>query len=90
LWNVIKGEMSLVGPRPELPEIVQNYQSWQHQRHSIKPGVTGLWQVSQYNGQPMHEHTEIDLAYLKQVSFLLDMKILILTPIAMLGNRKGY
>ena len=82
--------MSLVGPRPELPEIVGNYQPWQHQRHLIKPGVTGLWQISPYNDQPMHECTEIDLEYLTKVSFLMDLKILLSTPIAMLGNRKGF
>ena len=59
--NVVKGEMSMVGPRPELPEIVRRYEPWQHHRHLVKPGVTGPWQVSNHNGDLMYEHTEIDL-----------------------------
>ena len=89
-WNVVKGDMSLVGPRPELPEIVSGYQPWQHQRHVVRPGITGPWQISPHNGQPMHECTQIDLEYLAQVSLLQDLKILARTPVAMLGNRKGF
>ncbi|MDP9144550.1 MAG: sugar transferase [Actinomycetota bacterium] len=90
LWNVVKGDMSLVGPRPELPEIVSGYQPWQHQRHMVKPGVTGPWQISVRNGQLMHECTQIDIEYLAQVSLLQDLRILARTPVAMLGNRKGF
>lgn len=90
LWNVVKGDMSLVGPRPELPEIVSCYQPWQHQRHMVRPGVTGPWQISKHNGQPMHECTQTDLDYLATVSLLQDLRILARTPVAMLGNRKGY
>lgn len=89
-WNVVKGDMSLVGPRPELPEIVRRYEPWQHQRHLVKPGVTGPWQVSPRNGKPMHECTEMDLDYLRQVSLLQDLRILAKTPTAMLGNRQGF
>ena len=89
-WNVVKGDMSLVGPRPELPEIVSRYQPWQHHRHMVRPGVTGPWQISHRNGLMMHECTQIDLEYLTQVSLLHDLRILARTPVAMLGNRKGY
>lgn len=89
LWNVVKGDMSLVGPRPELPEIVAGYDEWQHQRHEVKPGVTGLWQVSHQNGKPMHECTEIDLEYVASVSFKTDLSILLRTPAAMF-HRRGY
>jgi lipopolysaccharide/colanic/teichoic acid biosynthesis glycosyltransferase len=88
--NVLKGDMSMVGPRPELPEIVNRYQPWQHHRHIVKPGVTGPWQVSDHNGDLMFEHTDIDLAYLEQIGFLHDLGILARTPIAMLGGRKGH
>jgi lipopolysaccharide/colanic/teichoic acid biosynthesis glycosyltransferase len=88
--NVVKGDMSMVGPRPELPEIVNRYQPWQHQRHIVKPGVTGPWQISDHNGDLMFEHTEIDLAYLEQIGFLKDMGILLRTPAAMLGGKKGH
>jgi lipopolysaccharide/colanic/teichoic acid biosynthesis glycosyltransferase len=89
LWNVIKGDMSLVGPRPELPGIVANYDEWQHQRHIVKPGLTGLWQVSHQNGKPMHECTEVDLEYIATMSLSSDLSILVLTPAAMF-HRRGY
>jgi lipopolysaccharide/colanic/teichoic acid biosynthesis glycosyltransferase len=90
LWNVVKGDMSLVGPRPELSEIVRKYEPWQHERHLVKPGVTGLWQISDQNGKPMHECTEIDIEYLNRMSFAEDVRILIRTPLAMLGRRRGH
>lgn len=89
-WNVITGDMSLVGPRPELPEIVETYAVWQHRRHEVKPGLTGLWQVSARNGKLMHECTDIDLEYLDNISLLGDLRILAVTPLAMLGKRQGY
>ncbi|HEX6300678.1 MAG TPA: sugar transferase [Acidimicrobiia bacterium] len=89
LWNVIKGDMSLVGPRPELPEIVASYDEWQHRRHIVKPGLTGLWQVSHHNGKPMHECTEVDLEYIATMSFSSDLSILLRTPAAMF-HRRGY
>ncbi len=88
LWNVLRGDMSLVGPRPELPEIVAGYEEWQHARHEMKPGVTGLWQVTGGDA-PMHECTEIDLQYIEDVSFATDLKILLKTPIAMV-RRSGF
>ncbi len=90
LWNVVKGDMSLVGPRPEMPEIVSKYQPWQHERHVVKPGVTGPWQISIHNGKPMHECTEIDLEYINKMSLLDDLRILVRTPLAMVGGRKGH
>ncbi|MEX0865234.1 MAG: sugar transferase [Acidimicrobiia bacterium] len=89
-WNVVKGDMSLVGPRPELPDIVRQYEPWQHQRHQVKPGVTGPWQVSHRNGKLMHECTELDLDYLEHIGLLHDLRILAETPLAMVGGRKGY
>lgn len=90
LWNVLKGDMSLVGPRPELPEIVVRYEHWQHRRHAVKPGVTGLWQISDQNDQPMHECVQLDLEYLESISFRTDLSILLRTPAAMLGRRRGH
>ncbi len=74
--NVLRGDMSLVGPRPELPQIVQNYQVWQHQRHAVRPGLTGWWQVNGRGDRPMHEHTEFDIYYLENLSWRLDAIIL--------------
>ena len=89
LWNVALGQMSLIGPRPELPHLVANYEPWQHHRHETRPGMTGLWQVTARGDIPMHEATDIDLEYVNTLSFRMDLKILMLTLPAMLGVRKG-
>jgi lipopolysaccharide/colanic/teichoic acid biosynthesis glycosyltransferase len=83
LWNVIRGEMSLVGPRPELPHIVERYEPWQHQRHQVKPGITGFWQLSGRAGGLAYEGVELDIDYLRALSFVTDMGILLRTvPVA--------
>lgn len=89
-WNVVNGDMSLVGPRPELPDIVADYEGWQHLRHSVKPGITGLWQISERNGKLMHECVDMDLKYLEKMGLRQDMSILFRTPSAMIGSKKGY
>ena len=89
-WNVVLGQMSLVGPRPELVDIVKTkYEPWQHRRHDVKPGITGLWQVSLRNGAEMHQATEIDLEYLQSITFREDLRILLRTVPAALGHRIG-
>lgn len=90
LWNVVRGEMSLVGPRPELVSIVDRYGLWGHGRHQVKPGLTGLWQVTARGDGLMHEHTHLDLAYVEQISFRTDSRILLLTIPAALGSRRGF
>jgi lipopolysaccharide/colanic/teichoic acid biosynthesis glycosyltransferase len=90
LWNVVRGDMSLVGPRPELVDIVDKYEDWQHGRHQVKPGLTGLWQVSARGDGPMHQNTHLDLAYVRRVRFLSDCKILLLTIPALLGRQTGF
>ncbi|MGI9586152.1 MAG: sugar transferase [Acidimicrobiia bacterium] len=89
-WNVAAGDMSLVGPRPELVSIVDRYEPWQHRRHEVKPGLTGLWQVSARGSGPMHEATDIDVAYVDDVTFVNDIKILLQTPAAALGTQQGH
>ena len=89
LLNVVKGDMSLVGPRPELMHVVHRYEPWQHLRHQVKPGLTGLWQVSQRGDGLMHEHTEIDLDYVDRISLATDVAILLRTIPAALGLRHG-
>jgi lipopolysaccharide/colanic/teichoic acid biosynthesis glycosyltransferase len=89
LWNVVRGDLSLVGPRPELTEIVERYEPWQHARHVVKPGITGLWQVTRRGDGLMHEHVEVDLRYVEDLSFRTDLKILVLTLPAVLGLRRG-
>jgi lipopolysaccharide/colanic/teichoic acid biosynthesis glycosyltransferase len=88
LVNVLKGEMSLVGPRPELIEIIDRYEQWQHLRHLVKPGMTGLWQVTKRgNSRAMHLDTAIDLAYIEDISFRTDMRILVRTAVALFSQR---
>ena len=89
LWDVMTGKLSIVGPRPELVRIVENYEPWQHARHLVKPGLTGLWQVTARGEGEMHEHTELDIEYIRSIGFRTDMKIIVLTIPAVLAH-KGY
>jgi exopolysaccharide biosynthesis polyprenyl glycosylphosphotransferase len=86
-WNVLKGDMSLVGPRAPLPEEVKEYTRWQRRRLSVKPGITCLWQVSGRNEVDFHEWMKLDLHYIDNWSLLLDLKILLRTfPVVLLGK----
>lgn len=86
-WNVLKGDMSLVGPRAPLPEEVREYSRWQRRRLSVKPGITCLWQVSGRNEIDFHEWMKLDLHYIDNWSLLLDLKILLRTfPVVLLGR----
>lgn len=78
-WNVLKGEMSIVGPRPEMPFIVKTYTSYQRERLNAKPGITGLWQISGDRSLPIHENIDHDLYYIIHQSFLLDVVIILQT-----------
>jgi lipopolysaccharide/colanic/teichoic acid biosynthesis glycosyltransferase len=90
LWNVARGDMSLVGPRPELPTVVAGYQPWQHDRHRVRPGLTGLWQVKARGLGEMHCHTEFDIEYVDSMSFTTDLKIMLMTPFAVFGSHSGF
>jgi exopolysaccharide biosynthesis polyprenyl glycosylphosphotransferase len=79
LWNVLRGEMSLVGPRPPLPGEVARYDRWQRRRLSMKPGMTGLWQVMGRNRLPFETWMKLDLQYIDTWSLGLDFKILLRT-----------
>lgn len=89
LFNVLRGEMSLVGPRPELASIVGHYADWQHRRHLVKPGVTGLWQITERGKGLMHERTDVDLTYISRLSLLVDLRILLCTIPGALGRCRG-
>ncbi len=79
LWSVLKGDMSLVGPRPEMPFIVAKYSDLQRQRLNVKPGITGLWQISADRKNAIHENMDYDIYYINNQSFLLDVVILLRT-----------
>ncbi len=79
LLNVLRGDMSLVGPRPEMPFIVNQYNALQRERLSVKPGITGVWQISAVRGDPIHANLEYDLYYIENQSLLLDLVILLKT-----------
>lgn len=84
LWNVLKGDMSIVGPRPPLPEEVEQYETWQKRRLSMKPGLTCLWQVSGRSNIDFEDWMKLDLEYIDNWSLSLDMQILIKTIPAVL------
>jgi len=88
LINVLKGEMSLVGPRPEMPQLVDEYEPWQRERLKVKPGMTGLWQILGRKDLPLEKNIQYDLIYVKNRSFLLDL-IIILKTIPVIIKRKG-
>jgi lipopolysaccharide/colanic/teichoic acid biosynthesis glycosyltransferase len=90
LWNVMCGQMSMVGPRPELPWIVDGYEPWQHLRHQVKPGLTGLWQVTTRGVGVMHDRTDVDLEYLERVSFRRDLSIMLRTIPVMIARRGSF
>jgi lipopolysaccharide/colanic/teichoic acid biosynthesis glycosyltransferase len=78
-FNVISGEMSLVGPRPEMVFIVDRYSSEQRERLRVKPGITGLWQISADRDHPIHENIDYDLYYIYNQSVLMDLIIVVQT-----------
>ncbi len=87
-YNVLKGDMSLVGPRPPTVDEVPNYYRWQQRRLEIKPGITCLWQVYSRADSSFEDWVRLDIEYQRKYSFFLDLKILILTIPAVL-SRKG-
>jgi len=81
LWNVIRGEMSLVGPRPEMPHVVQEYSALERVRLSVPQGITGIWQLSADRKYAIHERIEYDLYYVENRGFFIDLAILIHTAL---------
>jgi lipopolysaccharide/colanic/teichoic acid biosynthesis glycosyltransferase len=90
LFNVLIGDMSVVGPRPELPYLVEMYEPWQRQRFSVPQGITGWWQVNGRSDQPMHLNTEDDLYYIQNYSILLDLIILVRTVFTIFRGRGAF
>jgi lipopolysaccharide/colanic/teichoic acid biosynthesis glycosyltransferase len=90
LWNVLRGDMSLVGPRPPLPREVEDYDIWHRRRLSMKPGITGLWQISERRNEDFDRWVAIDLDYIDSWSLWLDIKIIALTPFRVFSGRGAY
>ena len=84
LINVLKGQMSLVGPRPPIPYEVAEYLKWHNGRFACMPGMTGLWQVSGKNRLTFKEMVRLDITYARRMSLLFDLRIIVMTPIAIL------
>lgn len=79
LFNVLKGEMSLVGPRPEMPFLAEKYENWENQRNLVRPGMTGLWQLSPRRRGSIRDGIPVDLEYIENLSLWNDFKILLRT-----------
>ena len=90
LVNVLKGEMSLVGPRPEVEDIAARYKPWQRLRLLVKPGMTGLWQIMGRKDLRLVENIEYDLYYIANRGLLMDLEILLRTIPAVLSGRGAY
>lgn len=90
LFNVLKGDMSLVGPRPPLPREVTEYTDYDKQRLLVTPGCTGLWQVSGRNSLGFKEMVELDLQYIRQRSFFFDIKIILKTVRVLFGSKDAF
>ena len=87
LVNVLRGDMSLVGPRPSLPQEITQFESWQKRRLSVRPGLTGLWQVSGRNQVDFEQWMKLDLEYIDRWSLGMDFKILSKTFPAVLTGK---
>ncbi len=90
LWNVVRGDMSLVGPRPPVPSEVNLYSDRDRRRLHVQPGITCIWQVSGRGDLPFSEQVRLDLDYIQHRSLLLDLKLLLLTIPAVVTGRGAY
>lgn len=90
LWNVLIGEMSLVGPRPPLPREVKDYTSYDKQRLLVTPGCTGLWQISGRSNLNFNQMVKLDINYITNRTVWLDIKVIIKTVFILLGSKDAY
>ncbi|WP_400243866.1 sugar transferase [Niallia sp. JL1B1071] len=90
LFNVFRGDMSLVGPRPPLPREVEEYSAYDKQRLLVTPGCTGLWQVSGRSNVGFDEMVELDLEYIRERSFFYDVKIILKTVLVLFGSKNAF
>lgn len=90
LWNVLIGDMSLVGPRPALPSEVKEYTAYDKKRLAVTPGCTGLWQVSGRSNLSFEQMVELDLTYIRERSVFYDLKIMMKTVSVLLGSKDAF
>lgn len=90
LFNVLRGDMSLVGPRPPLPREVEEYSAYDRQRLLVTPGCTGLWQVSGRSNVGFDEMVELDLRYIRERSLSFDIKIILKTVLVLFGSKNAF
>ena len=90
LINVIKGDMSLVGPRPSLPEEVDQFEKWMLKRLDVKPGLTCYWQVSGRNNIDFEDWMKLDIKYVSERSLFLDIKLIFKTVVVLFGDKNAY
>lgn len=88
--NVLMGDMSLVGPRPPVPYEVELYKKWQKKRLTVKPGITGLWQVAGRSRKSFNKAVKLDIRYINEWSLWLDIKLMLKTSLVMLTGKGGY
>ena len=89
LINVIKGDMSLVGPRPSLPKEVKKFEQWMMERLEVKPGLTCIWQISGRNNIDFEDWMKLDIKYIRERSFKLDIKLILKTVLVLLGDKNA-
>ena len=90
LWNVLKGDMSLVGPRPSLPKEVAQFEKWMHRRLEVKPGLTCYWQVSGRNNIDFEDWMKLDIRYVEERNFWIDIMLIFKTVFVLFGDKNAH